>query len=599
MPPNKQIHYYFKLAVFILIGILSISLFYMQLIKGDYYKEIGEKNYVRIKRITPTRGEIYDQRYLPIAVNKPSINLYITIGKIHNKYNSARYISKNFDLPYNDVLKLIEKNKFQTYQEILVYENISYEKVLELSEDLNFYPELNFRTETMRDYLIPNHFTGYVGRINDKEYATLKSEEYALNSLIGKSGLEKYYESLLSGKPGYEIIQVDARGRNLNLFHNNLNKVPENGLNLILTLDLKLQKYTQQIMDTGFKGSAVVMDVRTGGILAYVSVPEFDQNLFTQPLKAEDWALITNNPNKPMFDRVTHGAYPPGSIFKPLTAFLGLDKGVITPYTVLESCAGGMQIGNRFFKCWQKSGHGALSLSDAMKHSCDTYFYDLSLKVSLEDFYAWVYKYKLVGKTGIDLPNERNGLFPDRAWYKKHYGTRISITGQKVNLAIGQGELQITPLQMCAFYAAIANDGVWMRPHLMEKAMGSKTVYYRDFNPQTSYQLPVQKEYLHFIQQSLYRVVNEPGGTGGSAKVPGVLVAGKTGSAENHMGPTTHAWFAGYATWEYPEIAVVVFMENAGHGGTAAAPIAAKIISFYNQEVRQSEKTTADKVIKK
>lgn len=582
---------YFRIAVSVLILILLVALFHLQIIKGKEYVEIAKRNFVRIKRITPTRGEIYDQRYRVIATNVPSINLYLRPRDVRNKEYLSLFVSRHFPISYSQMLQIIHDNRFKTYQEIPLLENVSYDVFAQVSEQLNFYPALVFRVETMRNYSIFNHFTGYVGRINEKEYKKYKKDNYALNDMIGKTGLERYYESILRGKPGYEVIQVNAAGRSLNFFKENLNKAPENGLNLVLTINLDLQQYTQSIMPAQFNGAIAVIDVRTGGILAYTSAPEYDQNWFSSKITNEQWNQLSNNPNRPMLDRVIHAAYPPGSCFKPITGSLGLESKKITESTRLASCVGGMKIGNRFFKCWSHVGHGSLDILNAMRVSCDVFFYDLSLRLSLESMRNFTKANHLTLRTGVDLPNERAGLFPDKEWYYKHYGKSISIKGQKVNLAIGQGEVLVTPLQLAAYYAALANNGEWIRPHFLEKAIGDRTIYYKELFPDYQQKLPLSQHNLQIIQRALYQVVNAPGGTASAAKVPGVSVWGKTGSAENHQGPRTHAWFAGYAAWDSPEISVVVFFENAGHGGSMCAPLAGKIIQYYGANVRNKNVT--------
>ncbi len=240
-----------------------------------------------------------------------------------------------------------------------------------------------------------------------------------------------------------------------------------------------------------------------------------------------------------------------------------------------------MQVGNRFFRCWHKGGHGRTSIVDAIKVSCDVYFYDLSMKLKLDDFRSYVQQNMLAVRTEIDLPNERTGFFPDTAWYKKKIGRYASITGHKVNLAIGQGEVLLTPLQVCAYYAAIANDGLWNQPHLVEKTVGRRTIPLRQFNDIQQVKLPLSAENLKILQQGLYSVCNVPGGTANNVRVSGATTYGKTGSAENVFGKITHAWFSGYIVTDKPEIVVTVFLENAGHGGSVAAPLAARILNYY------------------
>lgn len=570
----------FAVTLALLFSLLTGALFRLQVVKGKNFQRIAESNFVRIRRITATRGEIYDHKYRPIAQNIPSHNLYLTSGKIKNLPALSRFLEVHFAIKPEELKILVFKQRFKTYEEILLADNIPYETMLRLSEQLNYYPELSFRIGSTRSYLYANHFTGYVGRIDENEYDLYKTEDYSLNSYIGKTGLERYYEVLLRGKDGREIVQVDAQGRSLNLFDQGGNIEPLNGLSLVLTIDNDLQDFVASSFPAGMKGAVVVSDIRSGGILAYVSKPDYDPNLFMQKIDAETWKFL-NRSEKPMLDRVIHASYPPGSVFKPLTAGLGLDYNHVTPYTRLASCVGGMKIGNRFFRCWNSGGHGSTDVVNALRVSCDVYFYDLSLKMNLDRFCDYAKASHLYGKTGLDLPNERNGLFPNTAWYRKHYGKNVGIIGHKVNLAIGQGEVLCTPIQLNAFYAAIANNGLWTQPHLLKQTVGRGRLTREQVMPMEKKRLPFKQSTIQVLQQGLWAVVNAPGGTGTNAKVNGGTVYGKTGSAENAMGRTTHAWFCGYLVTTKPEIVVTVFLENAGGGGAMAAPITARILNYY------------------
>ena len=569
----------FRIVLGVLFITLVVSLFRLQVIKGSYYKEVAELNFVRIRRITATRGEIYDNKYRPIVINVPSHNLYLTSGKIRNLPATARFLHYYFGLKQEELSQLVFKQRFKTYEEILLADNIPYETVLSLSEQLNFYPELAFRIGTTRSYQYPNHFTGYVGRINEDEYARYKAEDYSINSHIGKSGLESFYEVLLRGRDGKEIVQVDSRGRSLDLFRSEGSIEPQNGLSLVLTIDNDLQSLAAEAFPKGYKGALVVMDARSGGILAYYSNPGYDPNVFMNRISPEVWAEL-NNANRPMMDRVIHAAYPPGSVFKPLTAEIGLQQGLINRYTRLASCIGGMKVGNRFFKCWTSRGHGSLDVVNALKVSCDVFFYDLSLKIKVDDFYKYAYENYLCVKTGVDLPNERDGFFPSSEYYRKKLG-RANTQGYKVNLSIGQGEVLTTPLQITAFYAALANNGLWTQPHLLKQSVGTGKLTRDQVDKVKTKRLPISAANLAIIQDGLFAVCNAPGGTGGNVRVNGAKVFGKTGSAENSMGQQTHAWFTGYIVTDKPEIVVNVFMENAGGGGAVAGPVAAKIFNYY------------------
>jgi len=312
---KKKLHFLNHLIILFFL-LLTISLFNLQIINSSEYKLISENNYVRIKTILPVRGEIYDCKYRSIVTNKPSFNLYISLGKIIDKDKVAKFISNNFDIGFTEVKEIIYRNRFRLYQDILLLQNIEYKKFIEISEQLNYFPSLSFQNESIRDYKYRNHFTGYVSKINEQEYENLKDKGFSINSVIGKTGLEKFYEEQLIGRKGFQIIQVDATGKNLEFFKHNLELSPQNGLNLILSIDNELQDYISSIFPAKINGAVVVIDVRTGGILAYVSKPDFDQNIFLKNLIEKDWDKIINDPDKPMLDRIIHGTYPPASVYK-------------------------------------------------------------------------------------------------------------------------------------------------------------------------------------------------------------------------------------------------------------------------------------------
>ena len=569
---------YMKYVIIFIFFILFFFVFKLQVIEGEKYKNIAEKNVVRIQTIYPTRGEIYDCKYRPIARNKPSYNLYITPGKIVDRENVAKFVSKYFKKDIGEIEKIIYENRYRSYQDILLIQNIPFEKMVTTSEQLNYFPSLLFKAEKLREYSFANHFTGYTGRITEDEYKKLGKEGYSINSNIGKTGLEKYYENILRGINGQQVLQVDASGNNLEFFKYNLQTAPQNGADLILTINNDLQKYVSSIFPKNHKGSIVVMDIKTGGIIAYVSKPDFDPNIFTGGISAKQWNDIITDPNKPLLDRIIHGTYPPGSVYKPILASLGLEEKAIDTKTKLTKCEGGMWFGNRYFKCWLEKGHGHLAVEDAIKYSCDVYFYDLSTRFSLEQLNRYTKQNYISTRTGIDIPGERRGFFPSRKWYIDNYGKYVGILGHKVNLAIGQGEILVTPLQICAYYSALGNDGIWKQPHLLDKKIEAEETYKNNVEEK---KLPISETTLKLIQSSLYKTVNESYGTGTAASINGIKVYGKTGSAENHMGKKTHSWFSGYAKCDKFEIGFDVFVENGGHGGSVSAPIARKLINYY------------------
>ncbi len=573
---------YLKLIIYLLVIILLISLFRLQIMKNSYYSNIADRNYVRKRRVVATRGEIFDRHFRPIVTNIPSVNLYITPVRIRDKSELQVFLEKRFGLENDEFKELLFDYRFKSYMKIMIVENLTENQHAELSEEIDIFPSLSIGSAQSREYKYPNHFTGYIGGINSNEYNALNDEGYSINSRIGRAGIEKYYEVLLKGQDGWELTQVDSRGRNLALFEDVTDIPTKKGLDLILTIDNDLQEYIMDIVPKRYSGAVVVMDQKTGEVLAYVSFPEFDQNIFMRRIDVDIWNSLMNNEKKPMMDRIIHSGYPPGSVYKAVVASMALEDNIVTEYTKMHFCNGGMDIGNRYFKCWDEHGHGRLDVKEALKVSCDVFFYDVSLNMDLDEMGAYTKKSFLTVKTGIDLLNERNGFFPSTGWYKENYGRYTGIIGPKVNLSIGQGELLVSPIQICAYYNALANDGKWTRPHLFKQTVGDKEIEYSDTADDYIGVLPISQSNLKIVQEGLWKVMNESKGTANHIRYRGSKLYGKTGSAENHQGKDTHAWFAGYDLTDDPGITVTVFLENAGHGGSAAAPIAGKIFKFYH-----------------
>jgi len=589
-------------AIFIIpFLILTVFLFRFQILEGAKYKRIAEFNFVRVQTIYPIRGEIYDRHFRPIAVNEPATNLYILPARVKDLTEVAAFISQHLPVTQEELREMIHQNRFRAYQELIVYRNLEYAQVVELAEQLERYPSLFFRTENMRHYTRDNHFTGYVGQISRSEYEERQKKRdqereltrihqqigYSINCQIGKTGLEKQYEEYLRGKNGYRMIQVDASGKNIRVFRDDLDLPPINGSDMILTIDLKLQDFIESIFPDKYNGAVLVMDTESGGVLSYVSRPKFDLNIFSRTVGRDYWSDLVSDPSFPLMDRITMATYPPASTFKIVMTAVALDNGLIQPNTRLARCTGSYQYGNRTYRCWNRDGHGSLALSDAIKHSCNVYFFDLSVRVDLQLIDEFMHNNYLLDKTGIDLPTERRGFFPSVDWYVNRLGSSSLITGHKINLAIGQGEVLLTPLQVGTFFNAIANDGRIKKPYLFSRLIGRENDRTIEVNPNKDKILNISSETLKFIQESIYRGVNESGGTGIGARVPGCRVYGKTGTAQNATGPEPHVWFAGYAGWDTPEITVVVLIENyPGTGGSTAAPLAGRIIRYYQDEIR-------------
>ena len=586
MKSNLTLTQKMELVTILITLFLLFFLFKLQIYDGKEYSNYALNNYVKKRTIYAQRGEIFDRNGLPIVQNYPAIHLGVIPSFIKDKEALKSFLKSKLSLSDSTFNKVLDDARFRRYKTALLSDNLSPAEIAIIAENMNFFPSLKFDIGTTRKYQIPNHFTGYLGRINRKEYLKNKSKGYSYNSYIGKTGIEKEYEHLLTGVDGIELKLVDAKGRDLKLFTDiskqkqEIYKPAIPGMNLTLSIDRRLQDYVETLFPEHSEGSAIVMDYTSGEILAYVSKPTVDQNMFMRRISTSTWEAIKSDTTKPMLDRVSRAVYPTGSVFKIVTSAYGLENNLISRWTKLKACTGGMEVGNHYFKCWNRYGHGSLDVVDALKVSCDVFFYDLSTRMKLDDFHFYVKDSMLSEKSGIDLPNESSGFFPTVDWYKRFYGPYASIKGQMINLSIGQGEAYMTPLQVCALYSGVANQGIWKKPHLLVNATrGDSVIYYSDIEQNRSVELPLKPSTLAIIQEGLRKVVSEKGGTARSLLKPGRKIYGKTGSAEHKKGRLTHAWFAGYE--KETNIALCVFREEAGHGGSIAVPIANKIFDYY------------------
>ncbi len=578
----------FFFLIFLCFLVFLARLMWMQIKLGEYYQEVAQSNSFTKRIVPPQRGMIYDRRFRPLAMNRPSINLYIHPDKVDKLSRYTDFLFPIFGSDSSAFAISLSKKLSENSSNILLQEDLEYLQFVKIAENLNNYPAIEIKNESRRKYAIKSHFLGYVRSIDADEYKELRESDYSLNSFIGKRGLEKQYETLLRGKPGYKLEQKDAFGRTSGLVAEGL-KV-QNGKSLVLSIDMDLQNYIGDCFaGKDYKGFIGVMDATTGGILAYVSLPQYDNNLLNQTISRDVWLSLLNDTLNPLLDRGVGAVYPPGSIFKPIPASLGLEENIIDENTTLTKCTGSFRYGGNVFRCWDHSGHGSLNVVGALKHSCDVFFYDLSLRLNLENFRQFTKENGITVKTGIDVPDEVMGFFPSRYWYLKKYPFTSSQQGFKINLSIGQGELQVTPMQMLAYYGALANGGVWRQPHFLKKVVGNS-----DDIEFSSRPLEISQSTLAILERGLYAVVNDKDGTAPRAKLKNPIMYGKTGSAQNHVSDLPHVWFAGYCRYKdptYPTLAYIVMFENRdGGGGSIAAPVAARIISEYTNILRERRK---------
>lgn len=586
-----------KIILIVFFGLIFIKSFHLQVIEGERYLSLSEGNRVRIQRVKPLRGTIFDRHGVILADNAPSFTIALTYADMRSHEEVPRLLANLLAIELSTINDLIEKNARRApYEPYPIIRNATIEQVSRIEEHSYDLPGIKTMVEPVRSYpasYAAAHVLGYMGEVTPGEYEKLKDQDYKIGDQLGKTGLEKQYESYLHGISGYVYMEVDVWGREFQQLTEKPPIVPRAGYNLHLTIDQVLQDSLTAWLSEYDTGAAVAIDPQTGAVLALCSAPTFDPNLFVSGISRDNWKVLNNNPQLPLFNRAIQGTYPPGSTFKLLTSLVGLEQQIITTNTRFDGCSGSYRIGNRSFGCWRQEGHGSLALHGAIVNSCDVYFYQLGLKIPLQIFADYALQSGFAQKSGIDLPDEKPGFFPDEKWAATKFESHSFPRGMLANLSIGQGEVLVTPLQLARFFAALGNGGSLYPPYLVEWISAPENEMIIPERPETSY-LSVSHEHLLVLQEALYDVVHAGGGTGHRARVEDLSVCGKTGTAQNPHGDD-HAWFAAFAPRENPRIAIAVIVENSGHGGSIAAPIAQKGLALYlGEDTTPITQTEAD-----
>jgi len=566
-------------VILVLFVILFISLFELQIVEGEHYKSFAKKNMTRLVKKPSPRGIIYDTYLNPLVENVPSLGVYVDLRKVQNQEKLASFLSAKLNLKEKSILDILRKHRFIRFAPILIAYDVDMKTAIELEENIENYPSIIIKCESKRNYLSQSHFLGYVGKISQEEYKRKKRKGYDNLDYIGKYGLEKYYEEYLKGTKGYDVLQVDAAGTAMGSPNKEHSKKPISGKDVVLTINKNLQKEVKNILPNDSSCVAIVINVKTGGILASVSYPNYDPNQFVVKIENDYWQRIINNPKKPLLNRICDATYPPGSVFKLVTAAYALESDLVDKEEILVDCEGGVEYGGRFFGCWKEEGHGEMNMKDAIIQSCDSYFYKIAEKIKLDSFYTYVKDNHLLDPAGIDLLSKRKGFFPTVDWYNDHYSEHGWSRGNILNLVIGQGEVLLTPLSIVTYYAGLANNGLVKVPHYLKYIDDNGKKTEKNFG---SYKLPISEDNIEFFLDALDKAVNGKNATGIMARLDGVKVGGKTGSAENYKGDT-HSWFTAIAPIDNPRVASVVFVENGGSGGGIAARLTGKILAAYFQ----------------
>jgi penicillin-binding protein 2 len=584
-------------AVFVMIftALIIARLWYLQINSGEEYKERAFNNRVRIRQVAAPRGHILDRKGKEIVTNRPSFNVLLIREDSHDIDDVLKRLAGVLHEDISELWKRIrEAAGTPLHIPVVLKEDINWDTLAYLENHNREFSGIRIEVVPVRVYHygdMASHVIGYLGVINKKELAEADPEKYSGEDLIGKMGLEKLRESDLRGEKGSSSSEVNARGFEQQLLKS---EDPLPGGEIRLTLDVDLQQVAEAMMDEEEKtGAVVAMEVKTGRLLALVSAPKIHLDDFTGGISSENWNALLENPKHPLINKVVQGMYPPGSTYKMVTALAGLATGAINENTVIN-CSGHLQFGNRVYMCWRHSGHGAVEIRRAITESCDVYFYQVGQRVGVDVLADYAHKLGLGEKTGVEMEHEKNGLIPNKQWKMRQHKQKWQ-DGETLSVAIGQGYDLVTPMQICRMTATVANGGKVFLPQLVETVRNAEGKVTEQFQPKLVRELTGFGRNLALIREGLVGVVNGDHGTARAARIDGVTVAGKTGSAQvvklaQYKGLKEenipykyrdHAWFTCFAPAEDPEIAVTVLVEHGLHGGSEAAPIAKAVLEKY------------------
>jgi penicillin-binding protein 2 len=591
------------LLIIFFIAVIISRLWFLQIHSGSKYRELADNNRVRMLDIVAPRGNILDAEGRSVITNRPSFNIVWVKEDSPDPDEIIKKLSRILDEEIAVLLKRVRESLDRPrHVPILMKEDVDWKTLVYIENNHYDLPGVRIDVLPRRDYLfedLASHMIGYTGEINQEELEAKKRENYQAGDQIGKRGFEKLYEDELRGDKGTLYLEVDAHGFEQKQLKG---KEPLPGNDLQLTIDLDLQLEAENAM-AGRAGAVVAMDVNSGRILAFASAPPLHLEDFVGGISTKNWQALLDDIKRPLVHKTIQGQYPPGSTYKVVTALAGLSRGVINANTVYY-CSGSMFFGNRRYGCWKEGGHGPVSLHRALAESCDVYFYQVGLKVGVDSLAEFANRLGLGHRTGIPFEYEKSGLIPTANW-KKLAKNEPWQEGETLSIAIGQGFNLVTPLQVTQMTAALANGGKLYRPFLVEKIIDPEGLVLSEFQPEMDVELVGLDRYLQMIRKGLVGAVNDRHGTGREARLKGITVGGKTGTAQvvtlekfqavkeedvpyKHR---DHAWFTSFAPAEKPEIAVTVLVEHGGHGGSAAAPVAKKVLEKYFAKKQQADPT--------
>jgi len=592
------------IAIIVAIGILITNLYYLQINSFENYQTRSNDNRINVQTVAPNRGLIYDRNGVILAENRPVYSLQVVIKKTKNLAQKIEKIRAMLDLTDQEVESFYKRNRYaRSFKPILLRDQLSSEEVALFTVNQHHFKGFSIKANLKRYYPFGDAFThvlGYIAKINSKDLKRIEEQEktarYRGTNYIGKLGIEKYYEDTLHGQPGQRQVEVDSWGKVIRVL-NFTPPVP--GKDLVLNIDIQLQLKAQKLLgDT--RGSVIVMDTRTGGVLSLVSNPSYDPNLFVQGISSKQYNALLNSKDRPLINRATQGRYPPASTIKPQMALLALDTKVITEKTTIYDPGWWIVPGSkRRFRDWKRWGHGWVDVNHAIEQSCDTFFYDASYKMGIDRINPFMKKFGFGEYSGLDISEETKAIMPSREWKRERYKAPW-YDGDTISIGIGQGYWTVTPIQLTQASAILARKGEVIEPHILHSVISEEQATV--LTPKVSAPIKLQDEhYWDIALKAMHGVTSKTSGTAHRAFADtSYTVAGKSGTAqvinikenekynadniaEHHR---DNAMFVAFAPYESPELVATVILENAGGGSSNAAPIVRALFDEYFDNIK-------------
>ena len=587
------------LAVFLAFALLFARFVYLQVVQHDYYATRAESNRISLVPILPNRGNIVDRHGVILARNYSAFTLEITPSRTHGLEETIDGLAEVVSIEAKDrrrFKRLLEESK--NFESIPIRTRLSDEEVARFAANRYRFPGVEVKARLFRQYpegTLAAHAIGYISRITSKDAEWIDAEGHTANyrgtEQIGKIGIEQHYEFELHGTTGYEQVEVDAGGRAVRVI---AHTPPIQGNNLVLTLDSRLQRIAEQAFGSR-RGSLVALDPANGEVLAMVSSPAFDPNLFVDGIRFDDWDELNSNPDKPMLNRAIYSAYPPGSTFKPLMALAALTYGKRAPNQAIVD-PGYFNFGNHRFMDDKPGGHGVVDMFRSIVVSCNTYYYQLANDMGIDNIARFMGQLGLGSRTGIDIPGEATGVLPSPEWKQHRFKRREQqkwFAGETISVGVGQGYNAYTTLQMAHALANVLNYGQVFRPHLVARINDPGNALLRTIEAEPVRQVALKPEHVDFIKRAMAGVIKEGTGARAFAGAP-YEAGGKTGTAQvfSLKGQKyaagqvkeklrDHSWFVAFAPLDKPRIVVALMVENGGFGAESAAPIARQVLDYY------------------